>query len=118
MTASISVVAFSFIVQEPSGIIDRSSATSRSASRRRYRSMAVSLWWALNTGWVRNLDVRISDGGMASSVTGASSTSPLSSPLPTMDAPTRAATTSRRCSGVVVSSHATWTTPSPASHRL
>jgi hypothetical protein len=33
--ASISAVAFSFMVQEPSGIIDRSSATSRSDSRRR-----------------------------------------------------------------------------------
>ncbi len=32
---SISVVAFSFIVHEPSGIIVRSSARSRSASRRR-----------------------------------------------------------------------------------
>ena len=33
--ATISVVALSFIVQEPSGIIPRSSAKSRSASRRR-----------------------------------------------------------------------------------
>ena len=35
VTASISVVAFSFIVQEPSGIIVRSSARSMSESRRR-----------------------------------------------------------------------------------
>ena len=35
VTATISVVALSFIVQEPSGIIPRSSAKSRSASRRR-----------------------------------------------------------------------------------
>ena len=33
--ASISVVALSFIVHEPSGIMPRSSAKSRSASRRR-----------------------------------------------------------------------------------
>ena len=35
VTGSISVVAFSFMVQEPSGIIARSSATSMSARRRR-----------------------------------------------------------------------------------
>ena len=41
--ASISAAALSFIVHEPSGIIERSSAMSRSASRRRYLSIAVSL---------------------------------------------------------------------------
>ena len=41
--ASISAAALSFIVHDPSGIIERSSAMSRSASRRRYRSIAVSL---------------------------------------------------------------------------
>jgi hypothetical protein len=35
VTASISVVALSFIVHEPSGIIDRSRARSMSESRRR-----------------------------------------------------------------------------------
>ena len=35
VTGSISVVALSFIVHEPSGIIARSSATSLSARRRR-----------------------------------------------------------------------------------
>ncbi len=35
VTASISVVALSFIVHEPSGIMPRSSAKSRSESRRR-----------------------------------------------------------------------------------
>ena len=39
---TISVVALSFIVHEPSGIIVRSSARSRSARCRRYRSIAVS----------------------------------------------------------------------------
>ena len=34
LSAIISAVAFSFIVQDPSGIIARSSARSRSASRR------------------------------------------------------------------------------------
>ncbi len=43
LIASISAAAFSFMVQEPSGIIERSSAMSRSASRRRYRIIAVSL---------------------------------------------------------------------------
>ena len=51
---SISAVALSFIVHEPSGIIDRSRATSLSASRRRYRSIAVSLRCSWNTGCVRN----------------------------------------------------------------
>ena len=53
LMATISVVALSFIVQEPSGIMPRSSAKSRSARRRRYRSIAVSLWWVWNTGCVR-----------------------------------------------------------------
>jgi hypothetical protein len=53
VTATISVVALSFIVHDPSGIIPRSSAKSRSDSRRRYRSIDVSLWWVENTGWVR-----------------------------------------------------------------
>ncbi len=35
VTGTISAVAFSFIVQEPSGIIDRFSATSWSSSRLR-----------------------------------------------------------------------------------
>ena len=35
VTAIISAVAFSFMVQEPSGIIERSSAMSLSESRRR-----------------------------------------------------------------------------------
>ena len=35
VTGSISAAALSFIVHEPSGIIDRSSAMSKSASRRR-----------------------------------------------------------------------------------
>ena len=51
--ATISVVALSFIVQEPSGIMPRSRAKSRSARRRRYRSIAVSLRWLAKTGWVR-----------------------------------------------------------------
>ena len=80
--------------------------------------MAVSLRCALNTGWVRNFEVRSNGSGMASSAASVSRTSAASRPLPTRDAPTSAATTSRRWSRVVVSSQATWTTPPPASHRL
>ena len=54
----ISVVALSFIVHDPSGIIVRSSARSRSASVRRYRSICVSEWYLWNTGCVRISDVR------------------------------------------------------------
>jgi hypothetical protein len=42
VSAVISAVAFSFIVHEPSGIIARSSARSRSARRRMYRVISAS----------------------------------------------------------------------------
>ena len=42
LIGSISVVAFSFMVQDPSGIIERSNATSLSERLRRYRNIDVS----------------------------------------------------------------------------
>src|SRR6202020_1954433 len=54
--------------------------------------MAVSLRWALNTGWVRNLEVRLSGSGMTSSSAAVSSTSAAARALPTREAPNRAAT--------------------------
>jgi hypothetical protein len=42
VTGIISAVAFSFMVQEPSAIIERLSAMSFCSSFRRYRSIAVS----------------------------------------------------------------------------
>ena len=80
--------------------------------------MPVSLWWALNVGCVRNFEVLTRAAGMESPPATVSRTSAASSPVPTMDAPTSAAITCRSCSCVVVSSHETWTTPSPASYRL
>ena len=44
VTAAICVVAFNFMVHEPSGIMVLSRARSRSASRRSQRSIEVSLW--------------------------------------------------------------------------
>ena len=55
---SISVVPLSFIVHEPSGIIERSSAMSLSESLRMYRNISVSLWCTLNTGCSRNAESR------------------------------------------------------------
>ena len=43
-SGSISAVALSFMVHEPSAIIERSSARSFPCSRRRYRSISVSVW--------------------------------------------------------------------------
>ncbi len=57
---SISVVALSFIVQEPSGIMLRSRAMSLSESERRYRSIAVSVRYRWKAGWVRYSEVRFS----------------------------------------------------------
>ena len=43
LTGSISMAALSFIVHEPSGIIERSRAMSRLTRRRMYRTSSVSL---------------------------------------------------------------------------
>ena len=103
LTGSISAAAFSFMVQEPSGIMDRSSAMSMSASRRRYRSIDVSLRCALKTGWVRNSDVRSSGPGSP-----AAPAAPAAAPSRTDSAgPSQtAAMTALSCSSVVVSSQA------------
>ena len=44
VTGSISEVAFSFMVQEPSGIIEVVSDRSFASRRRMYRSISVSVW--------------------------------------------------------------------------
>ena len=44
VTGIISVVALSFMVQEPSGIIERSSAMSLACNCAEYRSISVSAW--------------------------------------------------------------------------
>ena len=54
LTGIISAAALSFIVQEPSGIMARSSARSLSASRRRKRIISVSERFSWKTGCVRN----------------------------------------------------------------
>src|SRR5919204_6474763 len=59
---NISAVAFSFMVHEPSGIIEVVSERSRDSSFFRYRSISVSVWWVLKTGWLRNSEVRRSTG--------------------------------------------------------
>ena len=53
VTGTISAVAFSFIVQDPSAIIEWVSDRSRDSSNRMYRSISVSLWCELKTGCVR-----------------------------------------------------------------
>ena len=53
VTASISAVALSFIVHDPSGIMLVVSERSFDSSRRRYRSISVSEWCLLKTGCVR-----------------------------------------------------------------
>ena len=63
VTGIISAVAFSFMVQEPSGIIARSSARSRSARRRMYRVISLSARFMWNIGWVRYALSRSSASG-------------------------------------------------------
>ncbi len=67
-TGIISDAALSFIVQEPSGIIDVSRPTSFRSSERMYRIICVSEWWLLNTGCVRYSDDRLSAGGTGPAV--------------------------------------------------
>lgn len=62
--ASISAAAFSFIVQDPSGIIVRSSARSLSDNRRRYLIIAVSVRYFVNASCCRNSLVRPNSFGM------------------------------------------------------
>ena len=65
VTGIISDAAFNFIVQEPSGIIERSSPTSLRSSRFRYRIIFVSERCAAKTGCVMNDDLRASPFGRA-----------------------------------------------------
>src|SRR6266446_4023680 len=74
-TGSISTAAFSFIVQEPRGIIEVVSERSRFSSRFRYRSISVSEWNRLKTGFVRNWLDRAKGGGKLLSASAASSLS-------------------------------------------
>src|SRR5262252_4952125 len=61
---NISAVALSFIVHEPSGIIDVVNERSRDSSFLRYRSISVSVSCVLKIGCVRYSDVRIADCGI------------------------------------------------------
>ena len=47
------MVLFSFMVQDPSGIMECTSDMSLFSSFFMYLTMSVSLWWMLKTGWVR-----------------------------------------------------------------
>src|SRR3954469_8836315 len=58
LTGIISVVALSFIVQEPSGIMAEVSERSRASSRLMYRSISVSEWYRWKTGCSMNEVVR------------------------------------------------------------
>ena len=53
LNGTICDVAFSFIVQLPSGIMEKFRERSLFSSIVMYRSISVSLWWILKTGWVR-----------------------------------------------------------------
>src|SRR2546421_8772758 len=68
VSGSISDAAFSFIVHDPSGIIDVSRPMSLRSSPRTYRIICVSEQCVLNTGCVSNADVRL-NGGSHSEVT-------------------------------------------------
>ena len=89
---SISTVALSFMVHEPSGIMVRSRARSLSESLRRYRSIAVSERCRENTGWVMKEEVRRRSSGRRS---------PRAVPSAV---PPKTAAMAATCSGVVVSS--------------
>jgi hypothetical protein len=108
--AAISTAAFSFIVQEPSGIIVRSSARSLSDSFRRYRSMAVSERCVEKTGWVRNGVRRRRSAGRASAPSSSTALSSAGTP--------NASATSRSVSTDVVSSQATATVSASTRRRL
>mmetsp|Transcript_34347 Transcript_34347/g.75125 ORF Transcript_34347/g.75125 Transcript_34347/m.75125 type:complete len:263 (-) Transcript_34347:1057-1845(-) len=68
----ISVDAFSFIVQDPRGIMEWQSDRSRSSRRFRYRSISCSLWYMLKMGCVRKEDSRANAADMASGTSTAS----------------------------------------------
>ena len=70
---SISAVPLSFIVHEPSGIIDWHSDRSRDSSRLMYRSISCSAWKLLNTGCVRYVLVRANGAGYTIAAAPASS---------------------------------------------
>ena len=53
VTGSISAVALSFIVQDPSGIMECTRDKSFACSRWRYRNISCSEWYELKTGCVR-----------------------------------------------------------------
>ncbi len=104
VTGTISVVALSFIVQLPRGIMVRSSARSRSARRRSSRSMSVSDTRRWNTSWCsgasRRRTAAIGDdagdgaGAAPNAVRTASTCASVVSS--SHDAPTRVASTRRR----------------------
>ena len=68
MRASISEVALSFMVQEPSGIMLCVRERSLDWRRWMYRSNSVSEWYELKTGCWRNLVVRCREDGIPGSV--------------------------------------------------
>ncbi len=57
---SISAAALSFIVHEPSGIIEVVSERSRASRRFNQRIISVSEWWSLNTECWSSVPVRAS----------------------------------------------------------
>mmetsp|Transcript_14860 Transcript_14860/g.59554 ORF Transcript_14860/g.59554 Transcript_14860/m.59554 type:complete len:233 (+) Transcript_14860:2768-3466(+) len=74
VTGIISAVALSFIVHEPSEIIEWFSERSLPSSDRRYRSICVSDRCAENTWWGKKLSVRASATGAVEASSVASST--------------------------------------------
>ena len=102
---SISAAALSFIVQEPSGIMLRSSAMSLSARERRYRIISVSVRYLVNAGWVRNAEVLVAMSGPEKSAASA-------------PAAENASRTAATWASVVASSHVTETWSSSTSQML
>ena len=104
VTGIISEVAFSFIVQEPSGIMQCVSERSLAASRLMYRSICDSEWCVLKMGWVKKADwrARAPYAGAAAAASAMSASAEKLTAAPPLKAAHAASTSARD----VVSSHA------------
>ena len=111
---TISAVALSFMVHEPSEIIECTSDRSRDSSLRMYRSISCSAWNRWNTGCVRKALVRAKRSSYRSSMSSASDATVKVSGAP----PLSATRTSLTSASPTVSSSATTTLVPDALRRL
>ena len=111
-TGIISAAAFSFIVHDPSGIIECASDRSRDSRRFKYRINSVSERCVRNTSWIKNSLSRRSWAGSASLA--AKSSSSKGTSRPSLNTCSSSATSA----SVVVSSSATPTPRSSSARRL